>query len=452
MALGSPFGRAIAVAFVWAGVVWAAVALPVAAQSLIRDADIERALDELARPMIAGAGLSPARINVLVIQDSGLNAFVVDGKNIFVTSGLILKLKRAEQLQSVLAHEVAHIANGHIMRRAVNARSANTAAGIGIALAAAAGIASGNGQAATGLALGTAGAAQRLLLSHTRAEESSADQAGIRYMADAGADPAAMLEVLDIFRGQEALSTLQQDPYVLSHPLWRDRLRSVEGYAAAYKTRAKTNPQADYLFARAQGKLGAFLQNPAATLRKIKSGDAPDIALMRRAVATHRKPEPAEAIKLANALVAMAPKDAYYQELRGQILLESRKFPEAVAAYATAVALSPKQPLILAGYGRALLALGTTDGNAKALGVLETARARDPLDPRLLRDLAVAYAKAGQNGMASLVTAERYALNGRMKDASTHATRASGLLPRGSSAWQRAQDMMLTAADAAKIK
>jgi predicted Zn-dependent protease len=447
MAVGSPFRHVLT-----AALVWAAVTLPVSAQSLIRDADIERTLDDLARPMISGAGLSPSQVKVLVIHDSALNAFVIDGKNIFVTSGLILKLQRAEQLQSVLAHEVAHIANGHIVRRAVNARNANNAAGIGIALAAAAGIASGNGQAAAGLALGSAGAAQRLLLSHTRAEESSADQAGIRYMADAGADPAAMLEVLNIFRGQEALSVLRQDPYVMSHPLWRDRLRSIEGYAAAYKGRAKDNPQANYLFARAQGKLGAFLQNPSTTLRKIKKGDTSDVALMRRAVAEHRKPNPAEAIKLANALVAAAPKDAYYQELRAQILLESGRFPEAVNAYAKAVSLSPKQPLILAGYGRALLAIGTKDGNAKALSVLETARARDPFDPRMLRDLAVAYAKAGQNGMASLVTAERYALNGRLKDASTHATRASGLLPHGSSAWQRAQDMMLTAAEVAKLK
>jgi predicted Zn-dependent protease len=65
-----------------------------------------------------------------------------------------------------------------------------------------------------------------------------------------------------------------------------------------------------------------------------------------------------------------------------------------------------------------------------------------------MRDLAVAYAKSGQNGMASLVTAERYAMIGRLEDAEIHATRASGLLPNGSGGWQRAQDVLSAAKSA----
>jgi predicted Zn-dependent protease len=52
--------------------------------------------------------------------------------------------------------------------------------------------------------------------------------------------------------------------------------------------------------------------------------------------------------------------------------------------------------------------------------------------------------------MASLVTAERYALTGRMKDAGIHAKRAAGLLPRGSAGWQRAQDVLSAAETAEK--
>ncbi|HSG54197.1 MAG TPA: M48 family metalloprotease, partial [Paracoccaceae bacterium] len=210
-----------------AALLWAVTLAPAGAQSLIRDADIEQQLNALARPMLTSAGLSASQVKVLVIQDNALNAFVVDGRNIFVTSGLIRKLTSAEQLQSVLAHEIAHIANGHILRRVANARTAGTAAGIGMALAIAAGLSGANPEAAAGLAIGSSSAAQRVFLSHTRAEESSADQSGIRYMASAGVDPAAMLQVLELFRGQEVLSVGRQDPYVQSHPLWRDRLRAV---------------------------------------------------------------------------------------------------------------------------------------------------------------------------------------------------------------------------------
>jgi len=100
-----------------------------------------------------------------------------------------------------------------------------------------------------------------------------------------------------------------------------------------------------------------------------------------------------------------------------------------------------------ASYGRALLA----NGNVKsALSALERARAIDFRDGSMLRDLSVAYAKTGQRGMASLITAERYALRGRLKDAGIHAKRATELLPEGSGPWQRAHDVLLASNRAAK--
>jgi len=428
----------------------ALVLAPVArAQSLVRDAEIEYALRELLSPVAGAAGIPVSQLRVMVINDSTLNAFVVDGRTIFVHSGLVLKLDRAEELQAVIAHELAHIANGHITRRLTNLRGANSVAAMGTALALGL-AASGNGKAAAGLAVGAQSSAQRVFFSHTRAEESSADQAGVRYMARAGVDPQAMVDVLDIFRGQEALRPGRQDPYVRTHPLTADRLRAMKGYAAAYGKEARDDPAADYWFARARGKLGAFLQNSNYTLRKVGKADKSDIAVMRRAIAYHRRPDTDRALAEVNRLVAMRPKDPYYQELKGQILLESRQFPAAVSAYGKAVKMAPREALILAGYGRALLALKTGDGNRRALATLEKARARDPHDPRMLRDLAVAYARAGNNGMASLATAERYALMGRLNDAGTHAKRASDLLPRGSAGWLRAQDVLSAAEAAAK--
>lgn len=423
-------------------------ALPARALTILRDPDIEYALKQLALPMINAAGLNASEIKILVVRDSKLNAFVVDTRHVLIHSGLILKLKNAEELQAVIGHELAHIANGHITRRLANQRMASSVARFGLLAALAVGAGTGNADAAAGIAIGSGSSAQRVFFGHTRAEESSADQAALRYMALNGIDPGAMAGVLDYFRGQEALSSARQDPYVRSHPLTRDRIRAVRGYAAAYAGSAKDNPQADYWFARAKGKLGAFLQAPSFTLRKVGASDTSDIAVMRRAVAYHRIPRNDKALAEINRLAAMRPDDPFVHELRGQILLESRNYATAVNAYGRAVNLAPKNPLILAGYGRALLALNTRDGYTKALRALESARARDARDPRMMRDLAVAYARNGQNGMASVATAERYALLGDLKSAAIHAKRAAGLLPQGSPGWNRAQDV-LSAAKAA---
>lgn len=129
-------------------------------------------------------------------------------------------------------------------------------------------------------------------------------------------------------------------------------------------------------------------------------------------------------------------------DLRAELLMRARQFQASAQTYAKAASLAPSSPLILAGQGRALLASGNPKSAQRAL---EKARSRDFKNVRLHQDLAVAYAKLGNNGMASLVTAESYALQGKLKDAKLHATRAQGLLQRGTPAWQRAQDVLSAA-------
>lgn len=426
----------------------AALGAPAHAVSLLRDPDIEYSLKKLAEPILKSAGLSPSRIDILVIDDRTLNAFVVDQNNIFIHSGLLLKMKTPAMLQSVIAHEAAHIANGHLTRRPVAARTAATAAGLGAALAAAAAVAAGSGQAAGAAALGAATSAQRLFFVHTRAEENAADQSGMRYLATSGIDPKGAVEVMDIFRGQEALSARRQDPYARTHPLSADRYRVVRRLADAYADKTRPHPQAAYWFARAKGKLSAFKRSPKWTLNRAGEYGFKDVKLMRQAVAWHRRSNLKKALSAIDGAVASRPNDPFLHELRGQILMENRQFAPAVSEYARAAKLAPGNALILGAYGRALLASGQV---ARARDYLEQSRVRDGRDARVLRDLAVAHAKIGNKGMASLLTAERYAMVGRMKDAGLHAKRASDLLPRGSGAWQRAQDV-LSASERAQKK
>ena len=63
---------------------------------------------------------------------------------------------------------------------------------------------------------------------------------------------------------------------------------------------------------------------------------------------------------------------------------------------------------------------------------------RNDMENRLIQLII----RTGQPGLASLATAERHALAGRMDDARLHAQRAADQLPRGSAPWQRAQDVL----------
>ncbi len=416
-------------------------ALPSAAITLLRDPDIEHGLQQIAGPVLVAAGLSPKRVRVLVVNDDSFNAFVIDSQTIFLHYGLIMKVNRADMLQAVIAHEAAHITNGHLARRMGNMQHARGVANLGAALALIAAVA-GASEAAVGIAAGTQSSAFRSFLKHTRAEESSADRSAAGFLRNAGINLQGMVDLHHAFRGQELLTVGQQDPYMQSHPLTRDRIRAAETFLATYGGSALPNPHADYWFARVRGKLSAFLRAPKWTMRRAPSEAASDIRLMREAVAYHRQRNLPRARAAIDGALEIRPDDPYYYELRGQIMMENREWDPALASYRKAVDLAPREPLILAGYGRALLATGRS---REALEYLEKARQRDFRDGRMMRDLAVAYANLGENGMASMVTAERYALQGRLPDAELHAKRAVAQLPRGSAAWQRAQDVLIAA-------
>ena len=411
-------------------------------RSLIRDSEIERTLNRLSTPVFRAAGLAPQTVDIYIIQARSLNAFVTGGRNIFLHTGLLTDLDTPEELLGVIAHEVGHITGGHEARRAINLRNARGPALIGLLLGLAVGIA-GGGEAGAAIAAGSQGFVQRSLLKYNRAEEAAADQAGISYLTRAGIDPIGLLQVIERFRGQEVLAVGNLDPYVLTHPLGTQRFSLLERRIA--EQRKSSYPASDermYWFRRMQAKLSGFLHSPERVLERVENEEESEFSLLKKAIALHRVPDPNGAVSTMDRLIAKRPNDPFYIELKGQILLESRQPERALPEYRRAVALAPNEPLIKAGLGRTLLQFRTKSADTEALDILQDARSDDLADAAVLRDLATAYERAGDTGMATLSTAERYALVGNVKSAVSLAARAASILPEGSPGWLRAQDIL----------
>jgi predicted Zn-dependent protease len=426
----------------------AALSTVAAAQSrsptLIRDAEIERTLRMMTDPIFKAAGLAPESVKIFILLDPSLNAFVANGRNMFLHTGLLQQLDKPETLIGVMAHETGHITGGHLARRAIAADNASGPAVLGLILAIAAGVASGSAGAGAAAALGGQSAINRTMLAFSRGEESAADQAGISFMNRAGVDPEGILDLLRVFKGQEVFSSSRLDPWALTHPLSSERISSLESRIADSPARgAKLPPEKIYWFERMRAKLDGFTDDPARTLARLEFEEHPDseLNLYRRAIAEFRLPDADAALRTLDKLQAMRPDDPFYHELRGQILFESARAAEAVAPYRKALALAPDEPLIAGNLGRALLASGKPGAEAEALEILRNATRKDAGDPAVLRDLAIAYARAGDEGMATLTTAERLALTGNLSDAGRQARRALDLLPRGSPGWLRADDI-----------
>jgi predicted Zn-dependent protease len=244
---------------------------------------------------------------------------------------------------------------------------------------------------------------------------------------------------------QEALLSAMQDPYLRSHPLTPDRIRAVRQHMARSPyTNAPIPKRLMRLHSRLRAKLRGFILPPE-QVRQIYAGKEKTAeARYAEAVAFHRDGRTNRALALIDSLIREAPRDAYYHELKGQILLESARVPQAVAAYRTAVKLAPNEPLIHAELGRALLQTQSQANDREAVSNLIYATRRDSTYPAAWRMLAVAYGRLRNIGNASVALAEYYLLLGNKKEVRLNIRRAERHLRRGAAAWRRIQDIKAT--------
>ncbi len=418
---------------------------PVQAQSILRDAETEQLLNDMAEPLIRAAGLQPADVRILLIGDDSINAFVAGGQIVYIHSGLIEAADNANQVQGVIAHELGHIAGGH----AVNSEGANKATTIAILsmLLGAAAMAAGGGEAGAGIMAAGQQAALGTYLSYSRVQEATADAAGARYLSAAGISGRGSVEFFGKLLNQEMRYNVPQDDeqqYGRTHPMSGDRIRFLtDTYQADPAWTHATDPTLEARFQRVKAKLGGFVNDPQRTLQRFPASDVSAAAHYARAYAWHKSGHPEQAMAETDALVALAPHDPYFLELKGQVLLESGHPVEALAPLREAVARTHDQPLIAATFGHALIAT-EDDGNfPEAESVLRAAVNRDNENPFAWYQLGIVYAHNGDEPRAALATAERYSLTDQPGLALLNAETALGGLPANSPDWLRAQDITL---------
>ncbi|MBC7507037.1 MAG: M48 family metalloprotease [Sandarakinorhabdus sp.] len=428
----------------------AALAHPtnVSAQSILRDAETERFLRDISKDMIVAAGLEPKSVQIVLVNDPSINAFVAGGQNIFIHSGLIQQAESVNDLQGVIAHELGHIAGGHNVRFNEGAGPATSISLLSL-VAAAAAVAVGAGEAGMALlGLGTA-AAQSKFLSFTRDQESRADQAGAQFLSKAHLSGKGSIAFFNRLQGQEYRYAVPQDnEYNRTHPLSSTRIANLESlYKADPAWGITPDPALEARFLRVKAKLIGFVEAPQRVMTLYPETNQSAPAHYARAYALHRSAYPDQAVAETNKLLGAAPNDPYYLELKGQILLESGKVQEAVPVLRQAVKNDPDEPLIMTLLGHALIADENKADFAEAEPLLRRAIAKDRENPFAWYQLGVIYDRKGDEPRAALAAAERYSLEGNAKGAAANAGIARNGLKHGTPDWLRADDIALVAQD-----
>ncbi len=410
-----------------------------AGPAVIRDAELEDIIQGYMTPLLQVAGIAPGDVRLILINQPDINAFVAGGMNIFVYTGLLRKAETPDEVIGVLAHEIGHIAGGHIARLGSALENASTQAIASAILGVAAAIASGRTDVGAAVTAGGQSSALRGVLAHTRTQESAADQAAFRYLEGTGQSVQGIVDMLKRLSDQELLSSRYQDPYVRTHPLSRDRLETAKAFLSRSQFKSAMRSTTDLeRFRRIQAKLAAFIDPPSKTLSNYQNTGPID--RYARAIAHYRRGDLGQAIPLIDGLIASSPNDPFLHELKGQMLMENGRSTEAESSYNTALQLRPGDPAIMLPAATAILE--SRGDTAKAIQILQDVTFREPRNSSAWRQLGISYGKQGNIGEASVALAEAEMLNGQKDNAVFQAQRAQHHLPKGSAGWLRAEDIL----------
>src|SRR5690606_24518770 len=367
---------------------------PVAAQSILRDAEGEKLLQDMMDPLAVAAGLQPGAVEVVLISDPSLNAFVAGGQRVFVHSGLINAAGSAEEVQGVLAHELGHITGGHIVRRGEGMRAATNISILSALLGVAAALA-GAGDAAMGVLMAGQQAAMGKFLAYSRTEEASADAASVEYLTKAGISGQGAVNFFKRLQNLEfrhGYSQSEEAGFYRTHPLTGDRIARLEAdFKAGPYWNKPPDPVIQERFERMRAKLYGYLAEPRDTLNVYPPSMQTIPAHYARAYAYHKDAQVQRALDETDALIRKEPDNPYFLELRGQVLLESGRPTEAVPPLRQAMRLSGGAPMIAASLGHALIATEDSSNFEEAERVLRASVARDRRNPFAWYQLGVVY-------------------------------------------------------------
>ena len=306
---------------------------------LIRDAEIEQLMRDYTQPVLRAAGLAQQKVQVTIINDRTFNAFVMDGRRIFINAGALMDAKTPNEIIGVLAHETGHMAGGHLSRLRQQLEMAQTQSiiamilGVGAMVAAArSGGAAGNPSAAM---LGPQSAIQRSLLSYQRAQEEQADRAGVKFLTATGQSAKGMYDTFKRLADELLFAAHTADPYLQSHPMPAERVAALEvmGKSSPYWNKLDS-PELQLRHDLMRAKLVGFIDRGDTVARRYPYSDQSLPARYARAIATYRHADLRAAIAQIDGLIQAQPNNPYFHELKGQALLEGGKPAEADRAAA----------------------------------------------------------------------------------------------------------------------
>ncbi|MFL2714545.1 MAG: M48 family metalloprotease [Gammaproteobacteria bacterium] len=293
--------------------------------------------------------------NVLLIDDSSLNAFAAPGGIIGVNGGLFLNADNEGQFASVLAHELAHLSQRHFARNVLKSQDSNLASALVMVSSIAIALISNNPNA---ISVGPA-FLQQQNLRYSRLFEKEADRVGFANLVRAGYNPKSMGEMFENMNDIRRLSGDLPPEFLLTHPLSSSRISDAFNAAEGISEEGKKSDSLE--FGLMKTRLEVYYEKiPANALRSYQAkvnNNPSDANIYGLALAHEKNSNFDKSLSLLNNLIEKYPKNLVINTTKVDVLLSNDEFNRALTLVDRFLEISPKNYPLSISKSKVLLAM-----------------------------------------------------------------------------------------------
>jgi predicted Zn-dependent protease len=386
---------------------------------VVSDPLLKAYIENLGERLVAGSDDINQPFSFFLVENPRVNAFAGPGGYIGVHTGLILTTESENELAAVVAHEIAHVTQKHLLRTFQMADDMSIATAAVVLAAVVLGAATENSDLGMAAATGAQAGMLQRQINFTRANEKEADRVGIGILSHSGFDPRAMPTFFERMGKANRFYDMKELPeFLRTHPVTTNRIADSRNRAESYPY--KQYPDSiEYHLVRANLREKQF-SNPKEAIHFFKSSlsegryrneEGQRYGLVRALI---RAREFQSARKELNRLLKKNPSRIHYLVLEADLLEKSGQAGKALKVLKNGLRLYPNNYPLSIYYSETLLKVGKP---ADAQRLLEKLRKTRPLDTELYNLLARASADAGQVNQGHQYMAEYHYHSGNLQSA-----------------------------------
>lgn len=369
---------------------------------LLDDPIASQYIQQLADRLISHYRYTDQTMSLFIVNDPSINAFAGPGGYIGVHTGLIMTANTEAELASVIAHEIAHVVQRHLVRR-FEASSKLGLPTLGAILAAIL-IGSSNPEASEAIMATAMASNAQQQLTYSRGNEQEADRIGLELLTKANFDPRAMPEFFEALQMKQRIGESSTPEYFRTHPLTTSRIADTRNRSEQYPRLAYTE-DINFLLVKARiAALDPRSLSQSTFAQRVNAGEITgDGARYFQTVMALKDNDIAAARQSIAQLIKADPLRVIYYYTAAEIELAAAQPQNAITQLETVLRLFPGNQPLTEIQARSLLLLNRP---AAALQALRAILPQSDGSERIYQLYSQAADRSGERGEGYRALAE----------------------------------------------